>query len=792
MRWQTLAASLASLIFCDLCARERPAHAQSADTVPPTLTSAPEVPYPQDAHGDAVVALVLTVNADGTVRSATPETAQGPFTAAATEAAMTFRFQPATRNGQAVAAKVRMELAFHEPPPEPAPVSLEPPRPRPPPPIQAMHEVRVRGERGEPSRTATLSRAEVREIPGTFGDPFRAIEMMPGVTPIVSGLPFFFVRGAPPGNVGYFLDGVRVPLLFHVGAGPSVIHPALVERVDLYPGGYPARFGRYSGGIVSGEMTAPRPETHGEFNLRAFDAGAWAETGFGNGRGTISLGGRYSYTAALLSRLASDTVLDYWDYQFRATYDITPDDRLGVFAFGSYDFLGQKTPTETLPLFASEFHRVDVRYDRRLGEDSTLRSAITLGLDRTRLSEGRSLQDRMVGGRTEIVQRISPRTVVRAGTDVQMDSYSVVANEDELSPTASRASSYFPSRTDLTMGARADVVHEVIPGFEVTAGARVDFFASQGATAVGIDPRLMTRTSVGERVNVLTALGLAHQPPSFVVPVPGFQPGGLRGGLQRSIQESLGLELLLGRGTTLTMSAFHNTFFDMSDPLGALPQDSQGCPPGAFPTDSLGGDNGGMQLGWTPYCGPRFPAGTVGPDRSGGGGQGASGRGEERAVEVFEVRSRGTAYGLEFFLKRKLTQRLGGFLSYTLSRSTRYARGEKFVASFDRTHVANAAVAYDLGRNWRAGTRVVFYTGVPRSDNPAVTSTERLPSFFRIDLRLEKRWQLGKTTWLSVVAEWMNATLNKEAISTDCTLRGCAVRTVGPVSIPSIGLEGGF
>ncbi|WP_394830545.1 TonB-dependent receptor plug domain-containing protein [Pendulispora rubella] len=795
MRWQTLAATLATLAMCLVCAQ--PAKAQAADTVPPTLTSAPEVPYPQGAHGDAVIVLVLTVNADGTVRSVVPETAQEPFASAASEAAMTFRFQPATRNGTAVAAKVRMELAFRAPPPEPEPEPAplpapEPPRRHAPAPMQQVQEVRVGGERVEPSRTATLSRAEVREIPGTFGDPFRAIEMMPGVTPIVSGLPFFFVRGAPPGNVGYFLDGVRVPLLFHVGAGPSVIHPALVERVDLYPGGYPARFGRYAGGIVSGEMVAPRPETHGEYNLRAFDAGAWAETGFGNGRGTISLGGRYSYTAALLSRLASDTVLDYWDYQFRATYDLTPDDRIGVFAFGSYDFLGQKTPTETLPLFAAEFHRVDLRYDRRLGENSTMRTAFTLGLDRTRLSEGRQLQDRMVGGRSEIVHRISPRTMVRVGTDVQMDSYAVIANQDELSPSASRVSSYFPSRTDLTMGARADVVYEATPGFEITTGARVDFFASQGSTAVGIDPRLMTRTNVGERLRVLTALGLAHQPPAFVVPVPGFQPGGLRGGLQRSIQESLGLELVLGAGTTFTVSAFHNTFFDMSDPLGSLPQDPGGCAPGAFPADSLGGDSAGFTPGWTPYCGARFPPGTVGPDRSGGSGQGASSRGEERTVEVFEVRSRGTAYGLELFLKRKLTSRLGGFLSYTLSRSTRYARGEKFVASFDRTHVANAAVALDLGRRWRAGGRVVFYTGVPRADNPAVTSTERLPSFFRIDLRLEKRWQIGKTSWLSVVAEWMNVTLNKEAISTDCTLRGCAVQTVGPITIPSLGVEGGF
>ncbi|WP_394828138.1 TonB-dependent receptor plug domain-containing protein [Pendulispora albinea] len=772
-----------------------------SQTAAPVLVSESEVPYPEGARGEAVVVVVITVNLDGTVRSAVVETGAEPFASAAVAAASLFLFQPATRDGIAVASKIRMEIAFREPPPPPederareAPPLSPPaaPRARAPASDSEIQEVRVRGERGEPSRTVSLSRAEVREIPGAFGDPFRAIEMMPGVTPVVSGLPFFFVRGAPPGNVGYFIDGVRVPLLFHVGAGPSVIHPAIIERVDLYPGGYPARFGRFAGGIVSGEMTQLRPETRGELNVRLFDAGAWIETPFANQRGIVSLGGRYSYTAALLSRLASDTILDYWDYQARAAYDLTSRDRISLFTFGSYDFLAQKTPTETLPLFATEFHRLDLRYERRLGPDSTLRTALTLGLDRTRLSEGRFMRDRMMGTRTEIVHRVSPNVVVRAGSDVQLDSYAVFVNDDELSPTASRAARYFPSRTDLTMGVRGDVVYEPVRGFEVTTGARLDLFASQGATALGADPRLMTRAAVSDHVRVLTALGVAHQPPAFVIPIPGFQPGGLSGGLQRSVQESLGLEVGLGTGTTLTMSTFHNTFFDMSDPLGSLPQDPGGCPPGAFPADTLGGDNAGRHLGWTPYCGPRFPIGTIGPDRSGGGGQAASSRGDERAVEVFEVRSKGTAYGFEFLLKRKLTQRIGGFLSYTLSRSTRYARGERFIASFDRTHVANAAVAFDLGRSWRAGTRLVFYTGVPRAADASGQDTSRLPAFFRVDLRLEKRWSIGKSGWLALVAEWMNATLTKEAVSTNCTLRGCDVQTIGPVTIPSIGLEGGF
>src|SRR5262249_10513849 len=147
----------------------------------------------------------------------------------------------------------------------------------------------------------------------------------------------------------------------------------LIQTVDLYPGGYPARFGRYSGGIVSGETAPPLDRAHGEFNVRLFDAGALVETPFAlpgdsKERGSVLLGGRYSYTAFLLTQLSSNTLLDYWDYQARATYDITPEDQIGVFAFGSYDYLGQRTPTEDITLFGTEFHRVDLRYDHKLGD----------------------------------------------------------------------------------------------------------------------------------------------------------------------------------------------------------------------------------------------------------------------------------------------------------------------------------------------------------------------------------------------------------------------------------------
>jgi hypothetical protein len=460
-----------------------------------------------------------------------------------------------------VRARIRVEIAFHAPevvedaPPEPRP---EPPPPPPSAAKQKIEDVIVRGERVEPGRTASLSRTEVRQIPGAFGDPFRAIEIMPGVTPIVSGLPFFFIRGAPPGNVGYYLDGVRVPLLFHVGVGPSVVHPALISRVDLYPGGYPARFGRFSGGIVSGETAEPvTDKPHGEYNVRLFDAGALVETPFAKDKGSILLGGRYSYTAFLLTQLSPNTTLDYWDYQTRISYDLTKDDRVSVFAFGSYDFLGERTQTETVTLFGTEFHRIDVRYDRRIGigaHEGTMRVAATVGQDRTRVQEGRFVRDRLAGARTELVQRLAPDATLRFGTDLQMDTYDVTFGDNDLNPSQQRVAALLPARTDLAFGVRADTIIALTKRFELTPGARVDLFASQGATAVGFDPRVALRTVVTDRLRLLSAMGIAHQPPSFAIPVPGFQPGGIRGGLQKSVQQSAGVELDIAEGMTGTLT----------------------------------------------------------------------------------------------------------------------------------------------------------------------------------------------------------------------------------------------
>jgi TonB family protein len=712
--------------------------------VPPQLESPPVAPYPAGAHGDAVVIVTVTVNRDGSVRTASAEPNE-PFSSAASAAVRGFRFAPATRDGKPVAAVIRLEIAFQAQvtaPAEPAASeAAETNQPRASPsaakPTERTIQIEVRGAKLAPAVTS-LSRGEVRQLPGAFGDPFRAIEALPGVTPIVSGLPFFYVRGAPPGNVGYFLDGVRVPYLYHVGLGPSVVHPALVSRVDLYSGGYPARFGRFAGGIVSGETNDPQFELHGEGNVRLFDAGALVEGGFAHGRGSALLGGRYSYTAAIVSLLAPNTTLAYRDYQARVTYDLTPRDRLTAFGFGAYDLLGQTQNNILNVVFGVEFYRQDLRWEHRFSDHSVLRTGVVLGYDQSRVGDQRNSQDRMLGVRSQLDHRLSERLQFRSGIDATLDSYTADKRTyaDPEDPDTLRFNRIFPPRLDQAAGAWADVVWNVDDRIELTPGARVDLFGSGGASAVAVDPRVAARFKITDKLRVVHTYGLSHQPPSFVVPIPGLTPGKLQGGLQSAWQTAAGLELDLPGDIDLRATLFHNAYFKMTDVLGL-----------------------------------------------------SSAAGADTAIEQ---RARGEAEGFELYLHRSLTRQLGGYVSYTLSRSTREVGGYVFPSAFDRTHVGSLALSYDLGKHWRAGGRFVFYTGVPTSNRVPGAAPRtpdphppREPSFHRIDVRLEKRWQLGlsKRSWISMVLEVMNATLNKETIGSTA---------IGPVTIPSIGVEAGF
>jgi hypothetical protein len=671
-----------------------------------------------------------------------------PFASRASSVARSWLFEPATLDGVARAAKIRFEVRFETPrdtsdepragaaaaqtPAADSEAAAEPSGP-PPPPL----EVVIEGERAPLGKR--LGRAEVRELPGAFGDPFRAIESMPGVTPIASGLPYFFVRGAPPGNVGYFFDDIRVPTLFHAAIGPSVIHPAFVDQVQLYAGPYPARYGRFTGGVVAATSEPPRGVFRGEASVRLVDAGAMVELPLFEGRGNLMLAGRYSYTAALISLISPELELSYWDYQGRAQYRLSPADTLTLFSFGTSDYAADDNGEAVI--FDVAFNRTDLRWDHELEGRSHLRLATTLGVDRTiGDDEEFAVRDFMSGVRLNYDYDAAPTVLFRTGADVLRDSYSLrlgAAAEDELEEDFSER---FPGRVDTKTGVFVDMIWDATPRLRLSPGLRADLYTSRQNDAAALSPRLLAEFRVSDSFRFLHGLGVAHQAPSFIIPVPGLQPE-LEDGLQRAIQSSAGVEWDVSDGLSASLTLYQSLLLNVNDALGLSRL-----------------DNG------------------------------------DRSIDE-DSRALGSGRGLEFSLRRPLTRRLGGYLSYTLSESRRSVGRAEGPSTFDRRHVLGGALAYSLGSGWRAGLRGTFYTGIPVDVAyvEAAADPPRTRPFYRFDWRLEKRWDLAREgSFVSFVAEVLNTTLNKEVLNASCSAYVCRQEELGPITIPSLGVEAGF
>lgn len=753
--------------------------------IPPQPLYAP-VQYPQAGEGDGDVVLSLTVDRLGRAKDVVVLSGQEPFATSAVEATAHWVFVPAQRGGLALDARIRYLVAFRPGEPQGAAQSavrtdgsdLEPVKratgQSPERNVEATPiEVLVEGNRTEPTYSVTA--AESRRLPGAFGDSFRAVDVLPGVSPVLSGLPYFYLRGAPPSNVAYYYDGVRVPLLYHFAAGPAVVHPGFMGNVEVHSGAYPARLGAAAGGIVSGQAAPFSEEPSAQVGVRLVDAGGLLELPFAEGRGAVMIGGRYSYAGAVLGLIHPDIQLRYWDYQSRVRYALGAKDDVELLWFGSGDVFRERSSKpnfQTNGMSAStpgersrgaeerefrteldlNFHRLDLRWLRNTTEHQHL-AALTVGLDKTLVDDGAAKgRTLLLGSRFQAEDRLQSGLVWRFGGELlgerieqeiepgfgdppEPASVGCVDCRPGVSPPgiSRRAPSVgdedyalgFGDRIDARLSAYSDFVWHASANTTVTPGIRTDVFLSGDDVAIGIDPRLRVRFGLFPGLASVHEFGVAHQMPSFEIPVPGTNPN-LKGGLQRAVQHSAGLQKKLGEHSSLSMVLFQNLFFEFTD-ASAVPGGS-------------------------------------------------------------DVRVNGRAYGLELMLRRSFSRNWAGMMTYTLSRSTRSSGRYSGPAASDRTHVINLAASWEPGAHWLVGARALSYTGVP-SRRELGEEARRTSIFWRLDWRVQKSWiESGGRVW-NLVFEVLNTTLNREMVTLDCMTDPCEADYLGPITVPSIGLE---
>ena len=722
--------------------------APNEEVVAPRLLGAVSVEYPPGAEGEATVDLKLLIRETGEVGDVLVTEGAEPFATQAKNAARTWTFSPAKVGGEARAAWILFRVEFEPPvlvdevPAEPSASSEATRLTNDAPTFESSpgsieeFEVSVQGVR-RPGVGRVMSDEETQIIPGAEGDPIRAIEAMPGTVPVLASGPFIGVRGSSPGMVGYEFDGISLPYLFHLARGPAVVHPWLVDSATIHGTGGPARLGRAGGGFIEATAAEPAGRLRASARVRLTDAALGAEAPFADGKGSVLLAGRYSYTKALVSLIAPEFSLDFWDYQGRVRYALGESDGIEILALGAGDRSAVEEEGQPIDeLFNGQFHRASLRYTHRNSSGGFHRVSATYGHDRWDSTSSLIRPSDNTGTvRLDAGQPVSDSLWLDYGAD-----FTLRFQADDFTSGPDMAERYY--RTDVMAAAWLDSTWQVTSRTTMSLGLRVDVYSSgespidAAATAAAAQPRFALSHRLNDWARWHTSVGVSAQPWSDTQRPPG-RMNAIDGGLEHTILTDGGMEFALPADFTFDTTLFHNVYFNVGDIS------------------------------------------------------------EIRFIEnqLYQIeRGQGQSFGMELSLRRTFARHLRGFLSYTLSQSWRSLGRVQTFAQFDRPHVIDLALAYDFGRGWSLSSRGTYYSGFQAhmSRVEDIPAAPRSTPYYQVDWQVAKRWKINQEgAWWGFSVGVLNTTLNSEVTNFYCRPDlTCEEDLVGPATIPTIGVEG--
>ena len=636
------------------------------------------------------------------------------------------------------------------------------------------YETVVRAEREKKEVTEySLSLEEVERIPGTYGDALKVVQNLPGVAraPFNGGL--IAIRGTSPQDSGIFLDGERLPLLFHFGGLTAVYNSELLQSVDYLPGNFPPYYGDILGGVVDVKSRDPKTDGfHGVVDVNVIDANAVLEGPLGD-HFSFAIAARRSYIDLFLPLFLSGSSTSFTvapafdDAQLKLVWKPNSKSTLTLLALHSQDafqLVTGNTPANDPTIgrtFVDQtgFNQARLRYTY---QDGPVRWDTIALVGETHINlqvgttEGIKFDSIPYGLRSTLEVAALKNLTLAGGVDFVDQPGQVTINlpafaqegqppPTDVSPILSESTHAWASDLGLWMEAR----WRPLPSVLVLPGLRVDQtqWKLQPTASWTADPRLAVRWTVVPPLTLKAGLGVYHEAPSFSTGDVDRVFGNPDLTSQRSIQSSVGLEWTVRPGLLFTFETFYNRLTSVVAPA---------------PT-------------------PENLANT----------------------------GIGRIWGFEIFLRQALTSRLFGWLSYSFSKSQRLdAPGDNWRPfDFDQTHVLTAILSYKVGAGWELGGRFRYATGDPltpvvgavKDDNTDTfvplygpTNSTRLPNFVELDIRVDKVWVFS--TWsLDLYLDVQNVT-NSRAVEgiTYSFNYSQAVYFLGLPIIPVLGLKAAF
>ncbi|MEI7485522.1 MAG: TonB-dependent receptor [Ignavibacteriota bacterium] len=201
--------------------------------------------------------------------------------------------------------------------------------------IIAVDEIVVEDERftkpGDISSSfKNLSSQEIRTAPGGFEDVGRVVQTLPGVAYVNDGRNDLIVRGGAPSENLFIVDNAYVPNINHFGSqgatgGPvSIIDLGFIREVNFITGGFSAKYGdKLSSVLEIKQREGSRIKFMTDLNLSATGFGAVLEGPIGSQKkGSWLVSARRSYLDFIFNAAGFGFVPEYYSLQGKGVYDL--------------------------------------------------------------------------------------------------------------------------------------------------------------------------------------------------------------------------------------------------------------------------------------------------------------------------------------------------------------------------------------------------------------------------------------------------------------------------------------
>ena len=531
------------------------------------------------------------------------------------------------------------------------------------------NEVVVRGDKRPEASRKTVSVAEaVKVAPG--GDPAQIPKLLPGVQSSTFS-PQIVVRGSGPNDSLYLVDDFQVPFIFHLIGNISVMPDQLLSDVEFSTGGFGSQYGNATGGVVTLRTKSEVPEraqTELRINIPLYSS-LYHEHPVNDGKDYVALSARRSYLELFLPAVlkkagATDlTVVPSFGDEHAYYYHPTADGYVKVIGIHAYDGLHLITDADVSNTpdgkatfnLQNSFELAGVEWHRDLGQGWSMNIEPSISNQDaaiTLIDNNIDIDVIAANVHIDAIKRLGGRDRLYLGTELGYG----IANVSVLAPQPNSNDPFYDPLDAPKLHATEHLHVSNIAAWVATDQDIGDLTLTPGIRAFYFSQ--LKRTGYDPRLNWRYQLNKNNALKGAIgqySEAPQYQDTDATFGNPnlkyiRSYHYVLGVET---NWSERWMTDFQVFYKDIEDLVASDPVNIR--------------NNSGTLL----------------------------------------------SAGFETFIRRNLTERLFGWLSYTYSKNVqRENPGEAYHRSqYDQTQVLNVAGNYKFTSVWDAGGRALYHTG---------------------------------------------------------------------------------